>query len=81
MDGKGRWMENVFIERLWMSVKYERIHLFEYTSLPALHGRLGKWFERYDHWCPHEKLGNLIPADVYQATRQGFILGSSWRPL
>jgi putative transposase len=67
MDGKGRWMDNVFIERLWRSVKYERIYLFEHATLPALHGSLEEWFERYNHWRPHEKLGNLTPAVVYQA--------------
>ena len=67
MDGKGRWMDNVFIERLWRSVKYERIYLFEHATLPDLHGSLEEWFERYNHWRPHEKLGNLTPAVVYQA--------------
>ena len=67
MDGKGRWMDNVFIERLWRSVKYERIYLFEHATLPALHGSLAEWFERYNHWRPHEKLGNLTPAVVYQS--------------
>jgi putative transposase len=37
MDGKGRWMDNVFIERLWRSVKYKRIYFFEYATLPTLH--------------------------------------------
>lgn len=67
MDGKGRWMDNVFIERLWRSVKYERIYLFEHGTLPALRGSLEEWFDRYNHWRPHEKLGNLTPAAVYQA--------------
>ena len=68
MDGKGRWMDNVFIERLWRSVKYERIYLFEHGTLPALRESLEVWFDRYNHWRPHEKLGNLTPAVVYQAT-------------
>ncbi len=46
MDGKGRWMDNVFIERLWRSVKYERIYLFEHGTLPALRGSLEEWFDR-----------------------------------
>jgi putative transposase len=57
MDGKGRWMDNVFIERLWRSVKYERVYLFEHATLPALHGSIEEWFDRYNHWRPHEKLG------------------------
>jgi putative transposase len=67
MDGKGRWMDNVFIERLWRSVKYERIYLFEHSSLPGLRGSLESWFDLYNNWRPHEKLGNLTPAVVYQA--------------
>jgi putative transposase len=67
MDGKGRWMDNVFIERLWRSVKYERIYLFEHGTLPTLRKSLEVWFDRYNHWRPHEKLGNLTPAVVYQA--------------
>ena len=66
MDGKGRWMDNVFIERLWRSVKYERIYLFEHGTLPSLRDSLEEWFDRYNHWRPHEKLGNLTPAVIYQ---------------
>jgi putative transposase len=68
MDGKGRWMDNVFIERLWRSVKYERVYLFEHATLQALHGSIEEWFDSYNHWRPHEKLGNLTPAVVYQVS-------------
>jgi putative transposase len=54
MDGLGRWMDNVFIERLWRSVKYEEIYLFE----------------RYNTQRPHEGLGNLTPAVVSQTGQQ-----------
>lgn len=67
MDGIGRWMDNVFIERLWRSVKYEEIYLFEHSTLPALRGGLAKWFARYNDWRPHQSLGNLTPAVVYQS--------------
>ena len=66
MDGRGRWMDNVFIERLWRSVKYELIYLSEHATLPALRAGLLKWFDRYNNWRPHEALGNLTPAVVYQ---------------
>ena len=66
MDGRGRWMDNVFIERLWRSVKYEEIYLFEHATVPALRAGLAKWFGRYNDWRPHETLGNLTPAVVYQ---------------
>jgi putative transposase len=69
MDGRGRWMDNVFIERLWRSVKYEDIYLREYATLPALHAGLKRWFERYNTWRPHQALGNLTPDAVYQTGR------------
>jgi putative transposase len=65
MDGKGRWMDNVFIERLWRSVKYEEIYLFEHATICDLGKGLGKWFDRYNDWRPHEALGNLTPGVVY----------------
>lgn len=61
MDGKGRWMDNVFIERLWRSVKYEEIYLFEHATITELCEGLTKWFERYNNWRPHEALGNQTP--------------------
>ncbi len=66
MDGKGRWMDNVFIERLWRSVKYERIYLLEHATVTALRASLITWFDRYNTWRPHEALGNLTPHVVYQ---------------
>lgn len=67
MDGKGRWMDNVFIERLWRSVKHEDIYLREYASLPALEAGLEAWFERYNAWRPHEALGNRTPSEAHAA--------------
>ncbi len=68
MDGRGRWMDNIFIERLWRSVKYEEIYLFEHATVPVLRAGLAKWFSRYNDWRPHETLDNLTPAVVYQTT-------------
>jgi len=70
MDGRGRWMDNVFIERLWRSIKYEEIYLFEHATITALRAGVEKWFVRYNDWRPHETLGNLTPAVIYQATPQ-----------
>ena len=67
MDGRGRWMDNVFIERLWRSVKYEEVYLREHATLPALRAGLDRWFERYNTWRPHQALGNLTPDKVYQS--------------
>ena len=68
MDGRGHWMDNVFIERLWRSVKHEEIYLFEHATVHALRAGLRKWFGRYNDWRSHEALGNLTPAVVYQTT-------------
>lgn len=66
MDGKGRWMDNMFIQRLWRSVKYEEIYLFVHATIIALCEGLAKWFEPYNDWRPHEPLGNQIPKVIYR---------------
>ena len=71
MDGRGRWMDNVFIERLWRSIKYEEIYLFEHSTVTALRAGVGKWFVRYNDWRPHETLGNLTPEAFYQNALTG----------
>lgn len=65
MDGKGRWMDNVFIERLWRSVKYEEIYLREHESIIELCHGLEGWFDRYNDWRPHAALDNQTPSSVY----------------
>ena len=66
MDGRGRWMDNVFIERLWRSVKHEEVYLHEHATVPELINGLSRWFVRYNSWRPHQALGNLTPDKVYQ---------------
>lgn len=66
MDGKGRWMDNVFIERLWRSVKYEEIYLREYGTLPELEAGLRRWLDRYNTWRPHQALGNRTPSQTHE---------------
>ena len=70
MDGKGRWMDNVFIERLWRSLKYEDVYLREYSNLWDLERGLGKWFDRYNTWRSHEALGNRTPEKAYCEDRK-----------
>lgn len=67
MDGKGRLMDNVFIERLWRSVKYEEIYLREYESIIELRHGLEGWFDRYNHWRPHAALGNQAPGSIHDS--------------
>ena len=67
MDGKGRWMDNVFIERLWRTVKYEDIYLKEYYLVPELMAGLGEYFTFYNHQRLHQSLDYRTPAEVYGA--------------
>jgi len=72
MDGRGRWMDNVFIERLWRSIKYEEIYLREYQSVAELEAGVTKWTNSYNTWRPHQALANRTPSEVYRpkAARQ-----------
>lgn len=65
MDGKGRAMDNIMIERLWRSVKYEEVYLKEYENVDALVRALTKYFEFYNHERPHQSLNGQTPAEVY----------------
>ncbi len=67
MDGQGRWMDNVFIERLWRSLKYEDIYLKEYATLLTLEEGVKHWFSRYNDWRPHQHLENLTPSAFYKS--------------
>ena len=65
MDGRGRWLDNRFIERLWRSVKYEDIYLQDYGGgLDAGRG-LGRWFDGYNQARPHQALDYATPSEVY----------------
>jgi putative transposase len=68
MDGRGRALDNVFIERLWRSVKYEDIYLREYSDGHALHAGLARYFHFYNQERLHSGLGNRTPAYVYRKT-------------
>ena len=65
MDGKGRALDNVFIERLWRSVKYEDIYLRSYEDGWALRDGLDRYFHFYNHQRYHQHLDNQRPAEVY----------------
>jgi putative transposase len=70
MDGRGRALDNVFIERLWRSVKYESIYLHEFATVPMLTQGLEEYFQFYCHQRPHQGLNNRTPAAVYHERRQ-----------
>ena len=65
MDGKGRAMDNIFVERLWRSVKYEEVYLKEYQSVGELRRALKRYFEFYNNERPHQSFGGQTPAEVY----------------
>jgi len=66
MDGRGRALDNVFVERLWRSVKYEDIYLREYPDGHALHAGLSRYFRFYNHERPHSALDNRTPASCHK---------------
>jgi putative transposase len=66
MDGKGRAIDNVFVERLWRTVKYEDIYLKAYASLDEARAGLTRYFRFYNSERPHQSLGNHTPIEVYR---------------
>jgi len=67
MDGKGNWMDNVFIERLWRSLKYECVYLNVFDSFRDAHDGIGGWMEYYNDERPHSSLEDRTPGEVYRA--------------
>jgi len=65
MDGKGRAMDNIFIERLWRSVKYEEIYLHEYQNVKELIKGLKQYFDFYNFERPHQSLEDKTPVEIY----------------
>ena len=70
MDGKGRWVDNVFVERLWKSVKYEHVYLHAYESVDEAKRKLTSYFTFYNSHRPHSSLGGMTPDTAYFGTLQ-----------
>lgn len=70
MDGRRRWLDNVFVERLWRSVKHEDVYVWGYEAVPALEAGLGRYFPFYNEKRPHQSLGYRTPAAVYRTGRR-----------
>lgn len=68
MDGRGRTFDNIFVERLWRTVKYEDIYLKAYPTVPALYHGLTGYFEFYNHIRPHQGLNYQTPAAIYSGS-------------
>ena len=66
MDGRGRWLDNVFIERLWRSLKCEDIYLRDYGNLVALETGVRRWLNDYNHERIHQALAYARPWEVYR---------------
>ena len=67
MDGKGCWRDNVFVERLWRTVKYEEVYLKAYDTVSAAKANLGRFFDYYNRRRPHQSLDDETPDAIYFA--------------
>jgi putative transposase len=66
MDGRGRFMDNIFIERLWRSIKYEEVHLKAYADGREARAGIGAWMTFYNHRRPHQAMNNKMPMAVWR---------------
>jgi putative transposase len=66
MDGKGRCMDNIFVERLWRSLKYEEVYLHAYATVAEAKAGIGSWLDFYNTERQHQSLGYRTPRQIYQ---------------
>ena len=71
MDGRGRFMDNIFIERLWRSIKYEEVHLNAYADGRQARDGIGSWMNFYNHRRPHQAMNNQFPMAAWCAGMDG----------
>ena len=67
MDGRGRFMDNIFIERMWRSIKYEEVHLKAYADAREARAGIGSWMTFYNFRRPHQAMNNQVPMAVWRA--------------
>ena len=65
MDGKGAWRDNVFVERLWRSIKYEEVYLRAYDSVSQARASIGRYLDFYNSRRPHSSLDGTTPDQAY----------------
>ena len=80
MDGKGRWMDNVFIERVWRSLKYECVYLKGFENGADARCDIGAWLEFYNHQRPHSTFNGQTPDEVYNQTCKKEIFYEGYTP-
>jgi putative transposase len=66
MDGKGSYRDNLFIERLWRTVKYEEVYLKAYQNGKDAREKIEEWSREYNEWRPHNSLDNLTPSEYLE---------------
>jgi len=76
MDGRGRVYDNIFVERLWRSVKFEEVYLHDYQTVLEARTHLAAYFDFYNDERPHEALGYRTPHEVYFGTRATLVPAS-----
>ena len=79
MDGKGRYMDNIFVERLWRSLKYEEVYLNAYASVAEAKAGIGAWLSFYNEERQHQSLAYRTPRQAYEAECR-WICGRSASP-
>jgi len=79
MDGRGRVFDNIFVERLWRTVKYEEVYLKDYETVAEARLGLGRYFDFYDQQRPHQSLDYRTPAEVYGACPAMGAGDAAWR--
>ena len=73
MDGKGRYLDNIFIERLWRSLKYEEVYIKAYGSVPEARQNIGEWLGFYNDVRPHQALNYRTPREVFEGEACGHV--------
>ena len=77
MDGKGRWIDNVFIEWLWRSLKYEEVYLTAYDNIPQARESIRYWMHFYNHRRKHQALEKRTPDTGYYASLNAEAMASA----
>jgi putative transposase len=77
MDGKGRYLDNIFIERLWRSLKYEEVYIRAYDSVAEARRRLGEWLTFYNDVRPHQSLDYRAPREIFEGVAYEYVDNAS----